>query len=574
MYQHGVLFGCGSPVLIYREDDRRINTREALAEVTRTAAADSVDLDAALSLLIDVAELEAGIIDRISPDRDNLDPLACDLRTVTLAAADSWRRLARGDRATSTLREALDRVSRHLLPDTVRVGVSEGYAYYALFPETYAISAERFWNATRPPRVAVIGIRSIGTSLSAIVVQTLRALGCETWSCTVRPHGHPFDRRLALAPTIEAAWRAEAARGAVFAIVDEGPGLSGSSFASVAHTIRALDVPADRIVLFPSWNPDPESLKSGAAQDTWRTHHRWCTDASATSVSPEAVFGIAEPVVDLSAGAWRSALLCNGDAWPAVQPQHERWKVLVPSEQHVVRFAGLGRYGRSARNRAERLNDLGLGPEPGRLRHGFLEVPFVPGQPLMKCRDQTDAREIGRYVGTIARAFPANAPADTSALEHLIDTNVRELLDPSSADRVRAASATAPRDLSAAFIDGRMLAHEWIRTGAGLAKVDALDHHRDHFYPGIQSAAWDLAGSIVEMQMDRKQSAAMLTEYERVSGDRRARQVLPFYKVAYAAFRAGYAAVAAAAVADTGEARRFARAREYYVRSLTAPSVP
>jgi hypothetical protein len=65
-------------------------------------------------------------------------------------------------------------------------GVSEGYAYYALFPETYAATAKRFWAGARPPRVAVIGIRSIGTSLSAIVVEALRARGCATWSCSWR----------------------------------------------------------------------------------------------------------------------------------------------------------------------------------------------------------------------------------------------------------------------------------------------------------------------------------------------------------------------------------------------------
>lgn len=566
-----------APVLIYREDDRQINTRHALALVTRAAAVDPVEPDNALSLFIDIAELEAGITDAISRGRDTLDPLACEMRTATLAAAALWCRLADGCRSSedggrSALRQALDRVSRHTLPDTIPRRVSEGYAYYALFPETYAASAQRFWAASHPPRVAVIGIRSIGTSLSAIVVAALRARGCETWSCTVRPQGHPFERRLALAEDVEAAWRAEATRGAVFAIVDEGPGLSGSSFSSVAHGIRALGVPADRIVLFPSWDPNPERLKSDAAQEAWHTHARWYTNARDASVTPEAIFGVAAPVVDLSAGAWRSTFMRDRQAWPAVQPQHERWKVAVPSEQRLFRFAGLGRYGEAARDRAERLHDLGLGPRPGRLRHGFLELPLVPGQPLTACRDQIEAREVGRYIGTVARAFPAGTPADMSMLEHMIDTNVRELLDAPAADRSRAMCHKLPRDLPAAFIDGRMLAYEWIRTDEGLVKVDALDHHGDHFFPGLQSAVWDLAGAIVEMRMDNQCSEALLAEYERASGNRRTRDALPFYTLAYTAFRAGYAAVAATSLAGTDEAERFRRARAYYVRALTAPS--
>jgi hypothetical protein len=562
------------PVLIYREDDRRINTHEALALATRAAAVCSFDTDATLSLLIHVSELEAGIADAVSPDRDRLDALSCAARRATIEAAANWYGFAEhGDRSPEVVR-ALDIVSRHALPETVPVRISEGYAYYALFPETYAMSAERFWNAARPSRVAVIGIRSIGTSLSAVVVQSLRARGCDTWSCTVRPHGHPFDRRLALAAEVEAAWRDEAARGAVFAIVDEGPGLSGSSFSSVAQAIRALGVPADRIVMFPSWDPDPERLTSGAAQETWRTHRRWCTDAHAAKLTPEAVFGVAAPVIDLSAGAWRSRYLCHPDEWPAVHPQHERWKIAVPSEQRLLRFAGFGPYGQAVRERAKRLHALGLSPPPGRLRHGFLELPFVSGKPLTACRDRIDATEIGRYIGTIARAFPAGDPADTSLLERMIDTNARELLDAASADRIRDMWVDVPHDLPAAFLDARMLAHEWIRSAAGLVKVDALDHHHDHFFPGVQSPAWDLAGAIVELQTDAPASAAMLTEYERISGDRRGRRALPFYKIAYAAFRAGYAAVAARTLAGTDDGERFARARERYLGAITAPSVP
>jgi hypothetical protein len=73
----------------------------------------------------------------------------------------------------------------------------------------------------------------------------------------------------------------------------------------------------------------------------------------------------------------------------------------------------------------------------------------------------------------------------------------------------------------------------------------------------------------VEMQIDDMESAAMLAEYERVSGDRLAQKALPFYRIAYPAFRAGYAAVAAETLAGTEEADRFARARDRYVRTLT-----
>lgn len=49
-------------------------------------------------------------------------------------------------------------------------------------------------------RLLVDGIRSIGTSLSAVVAQKLGQSGCEVQRITVRPGGHPFQRQLDIAP--------------------------------------------------------------------------------------------------------------------------------------------------------------------------------------------------------------------------------------------------------------------------------------------------------------------------------------------------------------------------------------
>ena len=581
-------------MLIYRDDHRRVRTVDALARVADPPGA--ADAEAALSFFIDVAELEAAIADALSPERDALDPIARAMRDATRAAAGEVRlpdgRLI-GDGGTETrrypdartaVRQAIDFISRQPLPDTLAMRVSEGYAYYALFPETYAFSAERFWMALRPARVAVIGIRSIGTGLSAIVAERLRAKGCETWTCTVRPRGHPFDRRLSLGQDIENAWQSEAARGAVFAVVDEGPGLSGSSFASVVDAIERLGVAGDRIVLFPSWDPDPARLKSDRARTLWRRYVRWCTDARETGLTPSQLCETGSNSIDFSAGAWRATIFGDERNWPAVHPQHERWKIAAPREHRIIRFAGLGRYGRTARDRAAQLGDLGIGVPPGPLRHGFLELPFVPGTPLAACGNVGDAVAVGTYIGTVAHAFAGQEPADAASLAHVIETNVRELVGDAAVARVRPLVNEPPRDLPSAYIDGRMLAHEWIRAdasnrrhasdagrprgGHGLMKVDALDHARDHFYPGPQSPAWDLAAASLELGMDGAEELAMLDAFERAGRDRRARGALAFYKVAYAAFRGGYASMAADSLAGTSDGQRFAGVRDGWRRYL------
>ena len=114
----------------------------------------------------------------------------------------------------------------------------EGYAFYAVYPEMYAMAARAL-----PPSAKrlVIGIRSIGTSLGAAV-----ARACGAALITVRPIGHPFARRLAL----DDALRDHILSFHDLAIVDEGPGLSGSSFGCVADFLEDHGVAPERIAFW------------------------------------------------------------------------------------------------------------------------------------------------------------------------------------------------------------------------------------------------------------------------------------------------------------------------------------
>ena len=111
-------------------------------------------------------------------------------------------------------------------------------------------------------------------------------------------------------------------------------------------------------------------------------------------------------------------------------------------------------------------------------------------------------------------------------------------------------------------IDGRMLPQEWI----GSLKTDALDHHDDHFFPGCQDIAWDIAGAAIEFGFD----ARLLAEkYLQLVPDPTLKQRLPFYRTAYLAYRIGYADMAAESLRDTADGRRFRNLRNRYTLALT-----
>ncbi|WP_245498692.1 hypothetical protein [Mesorhizobium sp. M2A.F.Ca.ET.029.05.1.1] len=103
----------------------------------------------------------------------------------------------------------------------ITTGPAEGYALYALYPETYLLGALQ---SGLDANTCVIGIRSIGLGLAAMVAAALHAPP----PISVRPIGHPFCRHISAAPELLGSWRDRPR--AEFAIVDEGPGLSGSSF--------------------------------------------------------------------------------------------------------------------------------------------------------------------------------------------------------------------------------------------------------------------------------------------------------------------------------------------------------
>ena len=60
--------------------------------------------------------------------------------------------------------------------------------------------------------------------------------------------------------------------------------------------------------------------------------------------------------------------------------------------------------------------------------------------------------------------------------------------------RTRSADLRQP-EAPACAMDNRMFPHEWLATRRSYIKTDGTDHHDDHFYPGPQDIAWDLAAS-------------------------------------------------------------------------------
>ncbi|HEU5234624.1 MAG TPA: hypothetical protein VFU50_17315 [Terriglobales bacterium] len=433
------------------------------------------------------------------------------------------------------------------VPRSLTLSTPEGFCYYALHPLDYAdlLAAE----ATCPPAAAVVGIRSIGTTLSAIVRAWFSAKGIGAARITVRPIGHPFERRLPVTQD-ERNWiAAQNGQNAHFFVVDEGPGLSGSSFLSVAEALVEEGVPAERIVLMPSSTPNLENLFAPNAAQRWKNFRT--TPLKPTRYMPS------QADEYIGGGAWRSRVFDSEADWPGVWPWTERQKYTSRNGTLLFRFDGHGHYGKAVRQRSQLLANHGWGPQISSGGDGFSVSAWLSGARL-QCANREVVTHLARYCAFRSEHLTSPVASETE-LEHMAQINLERALGVS-----RQIKLPVERPVVA---DARMMPFEWIALNDGsLQKFDAADHGDNHFFPGPTDIAWDLAGAIVEWELNAEAADLLLSEYCRISGDE-VQKRLPDYLIAYSSFRMAFAQSAANSIAEFGEKSRL---RQEATRYTTA----
>lgn len=529
-------------MLVYGDRSRRADPRACLGEIGTAAARiaatpPGIDRHAALvGLFIDVAGLTQGVADALfAPDGlDRRSPEQDACMALLMALADAVRRSWDSGFAALDLPALTPPAA---LPPDVEIRQPEGHAFYALYPESY-VAAARLLHL--PPPIRVIGIRSIGTGLAAIAAATLGAPP----PVTLRPVGHPFARKLAVAPGLAAELLSGSAS---YVVVDEGPGLSGSSFGAVADFLEDHGVPRSRIAFLPSHGGDPGPQASARHRARWAEAVRPVVDFDALFLdrlatwASELIGTLTEPLHDISGGRWRPLLWPDPADWPAIAPSWERRKFLARSDggTWLLRFAGLGSIGERKLARARLLHAAGFTAEPRGLIHGFLvERWHDDARPLTAAPGPA---QLARYLGFRARMFPAddNEGATLPELFDMARFNAGQVLGEAVAARLDPWRPRLP-DLAGRVrrvaTDGRLAPHEWLRLPNGqLLKADAHDHHAAHDLIGCQDIAWDIAGGAVEFDLP---PTAIIGEIARAGAPADA-ELTAFLMPCYLAFRLG-----------------------------------
>ncbi|AMY08039.1 hypothetical protein LuPra_01227 [Luteitalea pratensis] len=548
-------------MIVYRTSTRQVDPSLELSRCL-TMAAD--DAEAMTSRLLGIGGVEVALSDLWMPLHDSRDP-----RALTLANATRWaaRTLVEADgpgQATATsaerhLRHALSQCLRMPLPPGVELRAPQGFAYDALHPLAYAAATADCLKRWHPSRVAVVGLRTIGATLGAVVAAHCDHNGVPTWTCTLRPRGASVARECRIDAALALELQAQA--GSLCLIVDEGPGLSGSSLLSAATVLEAHGHRREHIVFLCSHEPQPGALRARAAAQRWGMYTR--------VIAPSRGPSFAE---DWSAGAWRAHIGLDVSRWPPVHPQHERNKGVpadAPGELH--KFVGYGTWGVTVGRRASRAADAGFGVPVFGVRDGYMRMARVsPASTMSRRGTWALAATVLKYLPWRAWAMQTGDRADTDALLGLLATNAREHFggahDTTLLQLERLARASAPRP--AVVIDGHLSPWEWLTTPTGVVKVDTAEHGDDHFQPGPQDIAWDVAAVLGEFAWTSSERASLVERLAVALKDPSLAHRLRWMRPCYLAARMGYSAVAAESLGDTADGRGFGRQARRYARQL------
>jgi len=545
----------------------------------------SPGVDRLRATLIEAGQFEQAVSDNYEPESE----IRVQAENITLAIAGAFIRAwwQIGDPHQKVL-DALSACAKlkNVPAQSVTVKVPEGFAFYTLFPEQYSNAALEWASKhTGNTDVLVVGLRSIGTTLSAVVAATLQERGYKVRRMTVRPRGHPFGREILV--------KLNGNNVGAALIVDEGPGLSGSSIAAAAEALERAGISAEKIAFFPGHSGLPGAAASAEVLARWRRtprfvgdvrdlewNNRSLTEALAERTESILGWGVTE-IQDLSAGNWRRYCYEVPEQWPAVCAPFEctKYRCVLENGFSVLwkfqGWSGVPEYGRCgadlALSRLERRAALGWTPKPLGQHLGFVAQRWCEDPPILSDPDDPrrpdELAQIGAYIHEAAGLIMSPLETDLAfaRVREMLEVNTREALGDDFASRAVLLGSTV-RGFSAQRVsaagDGRMGPWEWRRNYTGaMIKLDAAGHDTNHTIVGRQPVWWDLAGVVVEWDLKPEelflvQATAMLESV--------APELLAFYVAAYAAFRTGQCRFCIGVTGDPRERERLERAADSY----------
>ena len=534
-------------MIVYGSPQYTVSTGAALAVVRRLAqrAATELQADRTRHLLVALGALAQGIAD--APDAAPAT-VECLHEALLLVGGALYHPQQPADQAAPAARAQLNTVVVAIqqlaalpLPAQVTIYQPEGFAFYGLYPEQYfqAVADSPLGQHRAQAQILVLGIRSIGTAVAGAVGGALAAHGAPVRVTSVRPTGHPFAREL----TLDAELKRQISGGlfSAYAVVDEGPGLSGSSFAAVGQALLSAGVAGEAIYFFPAHGHGPGSVTNPTVRAVWDT----------VRVCPPPASDLPFSLPDWPS-AWRGPRLplAHAPGWGAVPPFERPVWVLAATADRVatlLSFAGLGGYGDTAQQRATATVRAGYAPPISGWSHGWLATPWPERPPLTPCAFNAAAlQQLAQYIAQamVIYSEPGTAEATLGPLLEMLYWNTWEALGEPAAAVTRRYAEPAWR---AVLADAPLIEpppglrpDEWhLAADGSLQLALPLGRLHGHPLPAHADPAWALAAVTANFALDGVAVATFDAAYVAAGGVVPAPARRRFYRLAYAAFQAG-----------------------------------
>lgn len=563
-------------MISFRDCTRELIVKEQLTRLRRLIQAGDTE-----SLLVEAGMLEQGVVDALCVREDSWGTVQQMFRDLLLATGSGYVASRTGKAVRfeqeSVLR-ALDTLERTELPVQVTARVPEGYLHYAIDPEDYARAAGEYVchaGATRAEKAIVVGVRSIGTSLSGVVAAVTGSL----LTLTLRPLGASGERRIVASEPLSIQMRGWIADGRDILIVDEGPGATGETLFCIGYWLRGLGARDSQIILFPS-HTGGMGLAPQVRKDWFYAQRKYPPPGGSDRVNRTAAVLGFSVVESLSGGRWRD-LVPGGASTPA-NVNHERLKYMARDASgslYLLRYVGLGVWGEEAYERARSLASQGVGPEIAGFERGFMAYRWQDGMGARQAAVFSPSfwRAVAAYLNARWSRFGTGRAAAPESLIPALRENACEAL---GADIPGLAEAIGMlEDLpehEAVIADARMRPVEWIEVRGGYVKVDAWEHGDGTRLPGPVDPAWDYAAASVEFGWGKRELGEILDRLPLQGSSRRElEKAVEVYRAPYAACCLGEADIAARETTDERdrqllmcETNRYRSALQYALRQI------
>ncbi len=449
------------------------------------------------------------------------------------------------------------------LPRTWRMRVPESYRCQDMTHHDVIQMAHNFLQASAaaPPRpVLVVGPRTAGSYFVPLVCATLLRHNRDVRAgLTIRPkEGLSGAERKLLSRASRSGWQV--------VIVDDHPN-TGNTFRLIVGLLRRLGGrPENLVILAPDhaaqtdWIPSlapvpvielkPEQfykarlLRNDARLLEWIAEFRGLKSAASLAIA-------SNPAVDeVNAGL-------EGHYGDSFQVRQKRlFEVIEASPaggattiRVLAKSVGWGWLGYHAALAGQRL--AGHVPEVLGVRDGLMFMLWHGALASVAPRPEQVAERVPGYIAARARSLRLPHDATVDALGYRVTGRDRILqvlrqpygrflkhLGRGALDR-RHGDFVPPRP---ALIDGKMGLENWVADGAELRKVDFEHHNFGGAEEDIVDPAYDLAGALFELDLDRAAEDRLLAEYIELSADAGVGQRLILHKL-----RIGLRALARAA---------------------------